>query len=151
MQDFDPRKCRYSGGPASNYPAYLFFASARDLARFGLLYLRRGLWGDRQIIPASWVDTSVKPYSTTNTGSGYGYLWRTAFPGRPLISMGLPAGSYFAVGNGGQFVIVVPSSDFVIVHLARMGAAADSGHREGVNSLAFAKLLAMIIAAADIH
>ena len=121
------------------------------VARFGLLYLRRGLWGDRQIIPASWVDTSVKPYSTTNTGSGYGYLWRTAFPGRPLISMGLPAGSYFAVGNGGQFVIVVPSSDFVIVHLARMGAAADSGHREGVNSLAFAKLLAMIIAAADIH
>ncbi|MGO9999931.1 MAG: serine hydrolase domain-containing protein [Acetobacteraceae bacterium] len=151
MQDFDPRKCRYSGGPASNYPAYLFFASARDLARFGLLYLHRGIWGDRQIIPASWVDASVKPYSTTNTGSGYGYLWWTAFADRPLISMGLPAGSYFAAGNGSQFVIVIPTSDLVIVHLARMGTAADRSHREGVGSLAFAKLLAMILTAADIH
>jgi CubicO group peptidase (beta-lactamase class C family) len=74
MQDFDPARCRYVGGPDSIYPAYVFYASARDLARFGLLYLRRGRWGDQQVIPAEWVDESTRPYSTTNFGSGYAYL-----------------------------------------------------------------------------
>ena len=151
MQDFDPRNCRYFSGADSNYPAYLFYASARDLARFGLLYLHRGLWRDQQIIPASWVDDSMRPYSTTNLGSGYGYLWWTAFPDRPLTSMNLPAGSYFALGNGGQLVIVIPADDLVIVHLARMGAAADSGHRDGVGLRTIASLLAMILDAAELH
>ena len=53
MQDFDPASCTYAGGSASRYPAYLFHASARDLARFGLLFLRMGRWGNKQVIPAS--------------------------------------------------------------------------------------------------
>jgi hypothetical protein len=42
MRDFDPARCRYVGGPDSIYPDYVVYASVRDLARFGLLYLRRG-------------------------------------------------------------------------------------------------------------
>ena len=94
------------------------YASARDLARFGLLYLRRGRWGDQQVIPAEWVDESTRPYSITNSGSGYGYLWWTAPPEQPFLSV--PPGSYFAAGNGGQYVFVIPANDLVIVHLARM-------------------------------
>jgi CubicO group peptidase (beta-lactamase class C family) len=114
MQDFDPARCRYIGRPDSIYPAYAFYASARDLARFDLLYLRHGRWRDEQIIPVEWADESTRPYSTTNFGSGYGYLWWTAPPER------LPVGSYFAAGNGGQYVFVIPADDLVIVHLGRM-------------------------------
>lgn len=62
MQDFDPAACRYTGGPNSMHPAYLFYASARDLARFGLLYLNHGNWDGRQIVPASWVADSTRAY-----------------------------------------------------------------------------------------
>jgi CubicO group peptidase (beta-lactamase class C family) len=148
MQDFDPGKCRYVNEGHSNYPAYVFYASARDLARFGLLYLHRGHWHDRQIIPAAWVDDSIKPYSTTDGGGGYGYLWWTTLADQPLVSMHLPAGSYFAVGHGGQYIFVIPSKDMVVVHLARMGAAADSAHREGVGRRQVAPLLAAILEAA---
>ena len=140
MQDFDPANCRYVGGPDSIYPAYVFYASARDLARFGLLYLRRGRWRDEQVIPAEWVDESTKPYSTTNFGSGYGYLWWTAAPGR------LPTGSYFAAGNGGQYVFVIPADDLVIVHLARMKSIGGAPPT-GVKPMQVFQLLSLILAA----
>jgi CubicO group peptidase (beta-lactamase class C family) len=141
MQDFDPANCRYVGGAASIYPAYVFYASARDLARFGLLYVRRGRWRDQQVIPAEWVEESTKPYSTTDVGSGYAYLWWTAAPGR------LPAGSYFAASNGGQYVFIVPADDLVVVHLARMRPVA-GGPAAGVGSSNVFHLIALILAAA---
>lgn len=121
MQDFDPARCRYAGGADSKYPAYLFYASARDLARFGLLYLHHGRWADRQIIPESWIAESTKPYSTTKNGLGYGYLWWLA-----LDHQTLPPDLYFAWGHGGQFLFVIPSRDMVVVHLSRQR----SGHEE---------------------
>jgi len=145
MQDFNPRDCRYYREAISNYPAYLFFASARDLARFGLLFLHHGLWRNRQVIPAAWVDESTRPDSTTDSGTGYGYLWWTTLPDQPLAGWHLPAGSYFANGNGGQMVFVIPADDIVVVHLARMGRA--STHPEGVGHHQVAKLLSMILEA----
>ncbi len=123
MQDFYPGECHYQGGPNSQYPAYLFHASARDLARFGLLYLRQGRWGDQQVIPASWVRESTQPYSNTGRGTGYGYLWWTMAPDGPS-RVQAPPGSYWAEGNGGQIVFVVPVDDAVIV---RVGSGSISG------------------------
>ena len=118
MQDFDAAKCRYSGGPSSQYPAYLFYASARDLARFGLLYLRKGRWSNQQIIPAAWVQESTQPYSITHGRTGYGYLWWTmALTGPSRVEA--PPGTYWAEGNGGQIIFVVPAYDVVVVHVAR--------------------------------
>jgi CubicO group peptidase (beta-lactamase class C family) len=163
MQDYDPRNCRYVGGPDSVYPAYVFFLSARDLARFGLLYLHHGRWGDHQIIPSQWIDDGTKVYSATNVGSGYGYLWWTSFPNHSLAfpqgqgstvarsAVYLPPGSYFAWGNGGQFVFIIPSDDLIIVHLARMGAEADDSHKNGVELGQMASLLAIILEAANGH
>jgi CubicO group peptidase (beta-lactamase class C family) len=139
MQDFDPAKCRYSGGADSVYPAYLFYASARDLARFGLLFLHLGRWGDKQIIPASWVQESTTPYSTTDRGAGYGYLWRTS---KPSAEIHTPPGSYWAEGNGGQMVFVIPAYDLVVVHLARAGST-----RRGVPLSKVSMLLSSILAA----
>ncbi len=138
MQDFDPARCRYSGGPDSVYPAYLFSASARDLARFGLLYLRHGRWRDRQIVPEQWVADSTKSYSTSNFGPGYGYLWWIA-----LHSPILAPDSSFAWGHGGQFLFVIPSHDMVVVHLARQRPG-----QPAVTYQQVSRLLAQILAAA---
>ena len=82
------------------YPAYPINMSARDLARFALLYLHHGRWRDRQIVPAAWVQASLRPYSDTPSG-GYGYLWWTAdsaTSGRtPEIRF--PPGSFWAEGH----------------------------------------------------
>jgi CubicO group peptidase (beta-lactamase class C family) len=56
MQDFHASDVYYLAGPLSVHRAYHFEISARDLARFGLLYLNRGRWRDKQIVPESWVD-----------------------------------------------------------------------------------------------
>ena len=70
MQDYRPTDGVYVTGAASVYPAYPFNMSARDLARFALLYLHNGAWRDRQVVPAEWVAESTKAYSQpTSEGS----------------------------------------------------------------------------------
>jgi len=82
MQDFRLEDMHYFGGTTqtagveqSNHPAYHFSMTARDMARFGYLFLRRGAWKGRQLIPADWVTESTTSYSDTGSGGGYGYLW----------------------------------------------------------------------------
>lgn len=91
----------------SSHPAYLFRMSALDLARFGLLYLRQGKWRGQQIISADWIQRSTQKYSILNPQHlerGYGYLWW------------IDEGVYYAAGNGGQRLFILPKSDIVIVH-----------------------------------
>jgi len=116
MQDYRPSDGRYVTSAVSQHPAYPFRMSARDLARFGLLYLRQGRWRSREIVPASWVKDSTTAWSETFLHSGYGYLWWTGFPDRRVAVMDLPAGGYFAYGYKGQFIIVDPADDLVVVH-----------------------------------
>lgn len=115
MQDFKTSDGRYvSGMPQTRYPAYPFRMSARDLARFALLYLHQGQWQGRQIVPADWVQASTRPYSNTATG-GYGYLWWTNVPAQGAAPKG-PAMAW-ADGHLGQYAVVIPSRDLVIVSL----------------------------------
>jgi CubicO group peptidase (beta-lactamase class C family) len=111
MEDYRASDGKYVRCAASVYPAYAFNMSARDLARFALLYLNGGKWRDRQIVPAQWVKDSTRAYSQSDFGPGYGYLWWTGF-------LGLPPGTFFAEGVGGQFAFVVPASDLVLVRRA---------------------------------
>jgi CubicO group peptidase (beta-lactamase class C family) len=84
--------------------------SSFDHARFGYLHLRRGRWGDRQLLSESWIDTATTP-SPTNTG--YGCLWwlNRGTPRYPSA----PASSYFALGWGSNFIWVDPEHDVVAV------------------------------------
>jgi CubicO group peptidase (beta-lactamase class C family) len=116
MQDYRPSDGRYVTSAVSQHAAYPFRMSARDLARFGLLYLRQGRWREHEIVPASWVEESTTAWSETFFHSGYGYLWWTGFPDRRVAIMDLPARGYFAYGAKGQFVIVDPVDDVVVVH-----------------------------------
>jgi CubicO group peptidase (beta-lactamase class C family) len=93
----------------SIHPAYPFRMSARDMARFGLLYLREGKWNDRQIISQQWVKESTRSYSETDDrGGGYGYLWWISGEFKEL-------GMYSAYGVGAQIISVLPGANLVIV------------------------------------
>jgi CubicO group peptidase (beta-lactamase class C family) len=117
MQDYRPSDGHYVAGPGTRYPAYPFDLSARDLARFALLYLHGGRWRGRQIVPAEWVAESTRSYSDTHTG-GYGYMWWTSVPasGRPGPGVKLLRPAFWADGHLGQYAVVVPSMDLVVVN-----------------------------------
>jgi CubicO group peptidase (beta-lactamase class C family) len=115
MQDFfqDALQYRYEY-QTSQHPYYGFRISARDLARFGQLYLQQGRWEESEIVPADWVAESTRAISRTGksgTSSGYGYMWWVAAEDFGDIRRG----SYCASGFGGHTVEVLPHLDTVIV------------------------------------
>ena len=86
-------------------------ATARDYAKFGLLYLRDGVWEGRRLLPEGWVDHGRKARSPDPDGEDwYGRHWWTA-PDR--------TGRFWAAGHDGQFIDVSPSVDLVTVRLGR--------------------------------
>jgi CubicO group peptidase (beta-lactamase class C family) len=93
------------------------WATPRDWAKFGLLYLRNGNWNGEQILDPSWVQYSVTP---TNTSDGaYGaHFWLNAGGRFPDV----PRDMYYCSGYQGQMVAIIPSRDLVIV---RMGLKED--------------------------
>ena len=90
--------------------------TARDMARFGLLFLREGNWQGRQLIPRDRVKASTTSYSDARGNGGYGYMWWVATNGVHLPAVRLPEGTYSARGFGGHYILVVPKFDLVIVH-----------------------------------
>jgi CubicO group peptidase (beta-lactamase class C family) len=126
----------------SLHPAYPFRLSARDLARFGLFFLRDGRWRTRQIIPADWVAASVLPYSDAGTRGAYGYMWWISKNGTGFPGVVVPEGTYSAQGAGGHYCVVVPPLDLVIVHRVDT----DQKGRE-VNRFQFGRLLRLILKA----
>jgi len=88
-----------------------FFIDTRDHARFGLLALRAGTWGDRQLVSEEWFGHAITP---TDIKPDYGYMWwlntgRALFPAAP-------ESSFFALGAGPTNVIYVdPEHDLVTV------------------------------------
>jgi len=80
------------------------------MAKIGELMLRRGNWSGGSIVSETWVDTSTSYKLTLDSVYDYGYLWwRRSFGSAGQYS------AYFASGNGGQYIFVVPSADLVVV------------------------------------
>lgn len=105
MQDFRVEDVHYRWEKASLYPSFPFWISARDLARFGQLYLQSGRWQDHQLIPEDWIYASTFPYSKAYDDIGYGLLWWTH-----------SSGAYYAHGYKGQFIVIIPEFKIVIVN-----------------------------------
>jgi len=152
MQDFDRAQQVKNGNlAASQHPAYPIVLSTRDMARVGLLALRGGRWGDRELVPAEWVKrttTLVTPFAEMDQAFedspptvgrwGYGYLWwvwDALTPTDPL------AGAFTAWGVGGQYITVVPKLDMVIAHKT------DTAGRKAVTARQYDAVLRMILAA----
>ncbi len=88
-------------------------ASAREFAKFGYLFLRRGRWISRQVVSSTWVDQSTRP--SQNLNRRYGFLWWTNADGD--FWGDVPSDGYAAIGAFNQRVYVVPSLDLVVVRL----------------------------------
>lgn len=128
MEDFSRADLRFEHGPESIHPVYKMRLSARDLVRVGQLYLQQGLWQGRRLVPEAWVRESVKPHSDLGGGRGYGYLWWSAAAMAPGDRVRADVPLYYASGLGGQFIIVVPDHDLVVVHrAARVDHGIDHG------------------------
>ena len=94
-------------------------ATARDFARFGLLYLRGGEWEGKQLLPREWVD-----FARTSSGpskGAYGALFwlnaRDPATGKAAIAESIPDDTFLARGFGGQLIAIIPSRDAIIVML----------------------------------
>jgi CubicO group peptidase (beta-lactamase class C family) len=88
------------------------YTNARDLARFGLFYLQGGVWGGQRLLSEAWIDFVRTPApATAESGNFYGGQWWLV----PDDRTDVPADAYSTAGNRGQYVIVVPSHDLVIV------------------------------------
>ena len=76
-----------------------------DMARIGYLYLNAGQWDGKQVVPAGWVEASTRKHVSARTlQNGYGYQWWIH-----------PSGMYMALGYAGQYIVVVPQKDMVVV------------------------------------
>ncbi|MEJ8567187.1 serine hydrolase domain-containing protein [Elongatibacter sediminis] len=88
------------------------YTNARDLARFGLLYLKNGVWNGERLISEEWIEFVRTPApATLDSGTEYGGQFWLVPDGRSDV----PADAYTTAGNRGQFAIIVPSRDAVIV------------------------------------
>ena len=88
------------------------YTNARDLARFGLLYLQKGVWNGERLLSEEWIDFVRTPApATAERGNQYGGQWWLV----PDDRNDVPKDAYSTSGNRGQYAVVVPSHDLVIV------------------------------------
>ena len=120
---FDPLEGKMGTWPSDpsgyNYGSGALALTARDAARFGLLYLNHGRFQDQQLIPAAYVEASLARYSTGIYGEGlgrylrdigYGYFWWSARSGDHEFN--------FAWGHGGNLIVLVHDLDLIVVTTA---------------------------------
>jgi CubicO group peptidase (beta-lactamase class C family) len=91
--------------------------SARDWAKFGLLYLNDGVVGGRHILHEDWVDFSAAATLDTDYGAGF-WTNRSEHPdARGRVRSGIPRDAFFASGDLGQRIVIMPSQHLVVVRL----------------------------------
>jgi len=88
------------------------YTNARDLGRFGLLYLQNGVWNDERLVSREWIDFVRTPAPATSARGNFygGQFWLV-----PDDRDDVPRDAYSTSGNRGQYTIMVPSHDLVIV------------------------------------
>ncbi|MCX5790523.1 MAG: serine hydrolase [Elusimicrobia bacterium] len=95
-------------------------ASARDWARFGLLFLQDGVWQGRRLLPEGWVTLSTTP-TPQAPGGRFGAHWWLKCPeelgGGTEAGLRLPPDAFYALGHEGQTLTVIPSRRLVVVRL----------------------------------
>jgi CubicO group peptidase (beta-lactamase class C family) len=96
------------------------YASARDYARFGLLYLQDGIWNGERILPEDWVKKTTRA-PKSNIWKNYGYqFWLNGLNESDLTKKAfpqLPDDMFMADGYGGQRIYIIPSKELVIVRM----------------------------------
>ena len=131
LHDFDPFRFFQKLGMTRTYAEtdwqdnYILssqvWTTARDLGRLGQLYLNNGVWNGERLLPEDWREYVSKPSGPQPEGGDFGYgatFWLMN------NSDGVPADAFAAFGNRGQYLVIIPSLDLVIV---RRGYDTSSG------------------------
>jgi len=140
MRDFVPVDGFYQyEKEKSLHPAYHVRMTAYDLALFGLLCQKRGLWNGKQIIPSEWVTKSTTAYSVASPelGLGYGYMWNVLLGDRTETG-----GGFLHTGAGVHMLAVFPDFNLVLVHRVETEEPYDftTGHLIRLLDLVFAAM-----------
>jgi CubicO group peptidase (beta-lactamase class C family) len=113
-------------------------ATVREFAKFGILYLNRGNWAGKQVVPADWVDFTAQAADPCK--EQYRYLWHINPPLRlgdadpgctgflqcdPTAFADLPVSGYFALGVYGQMIAVLPSAGIVVARVGQDDAGSE--------------------------
>ncbi|MGB1113865.1 MAG: serine hydrolase domain-containing protein [Flavobacteriaceae bacterium] len=88
------------------------FINTEDHARFGLLFLNQGKWEDKQLLSTEWIKKAISP---SPAQANYGYMWWLNKKGTDRYWEGVPESVYYAAGFGGNFIVIVPEEELVLV------------------------------------
>jgi len=153
MQDFNINDVGYFHDKISLHPSFYTQNSARDLARFGLMYLKEGRWKNQQVVPAEWVRKSTSQLSNVSlisythtekpAATGYGYMWWVFSDGGFFPGVEIQGRAFLAYGYRGQYLIVIPAQNIVVVHLVNTWDPTES-----VSIAQMRNLLSLILEAA---
>lgn len=88
------------------------FINTEDHARFGLLFLNQGKWEDKQLLSTEWIKKAISPSPAQDN---YGYMWWLNKKGTDRYWEGVPESVYYAAGFGGNFIVIVPEEELVLV------------------------------------
>jgi CubicO group peptidase (beta-lactamase class C family) len=109
------------------------FASARDWARFGLFFLNDGALAGKRILHEDWVDFSAAATLDTDYGAGFWTNRSEHQHARARVQLGIPRDAFFASGDLGQRIVIIPSQQMVVVRLG--DAAGPTGDISGLARL----------------
>ncbi|MED2665706.1 6-aminohexanoate hydrolase, partial [Bacillus thuringiensis] len=92
-----------------------------DLLKLGKLFLQNGYWNEKEIVSAKWLEESSRAlFETYEHVGAYGYHWWVLHNGRFHI----PYCIYFAMGYGGQYIVIIPQLEIVAIissHMPKRG------------------------------
>jgi len=95
----------------------LMYASARDFARLGLLYLQDGMWQGARLLPEGWVAYTLTPTKSAEDGSYGAHMWLRLPLSKELGEPPMPDDAFYFLGHDEQIIAVIPSRDLVVVRL----------------------------------
>jgi len=111
----------------------LLYASARDFARLGLLYLQDGVWQGERLLPEGWLAYSLTPTKDAPEQSYGAHMWLKLPTSDGYGEPPMPDDSYYFLGHDEQVMAIVPSRDLIIV---RLGRTLESGTWDPAKELA---------------
>jgi CubicO group peptidase (beta-lactamase class C family) len=96
------------------------YATARDWAKFGLLYLQDGMWNGERVLPEGWVDYSLTPATSTPRGNYGAQIWLNAGSpvdpeDRPMPQF--PTNMYYLSGFEGQNIVMLPDQEVIVLRM----------------------------------
>jgi len=100
------------------------YATGRDWAKFGLLYLQNGIFNNKQILPEGWVAYSSKRNEVSKHGAYAAHFWKNATEPTTTFENNqywptLPEDLFYASGYEGQNIVIIPSKELVVVRLGQ--------------------------------